>query len=287
MFESDVNQFLLAAPMKPEILGKDAWPVAAAPPSRMSAAHRDCVLSANTNLTKAVEMGKRIYEKARDDHVSFLTIIKQGAAALTGARKEKAKAEADLKKSQATAAAAPDCGILKIEKAHAEEKAQELTKTKEKNEKTIDKLEKKVEVLEKELKKVRTSLTDSTGDVAVEAHCKKKEIDLEAHTLKLEAEERIQDKKEARKMKTKSRRFEDAETLYKSGGSFNGRLGGYFGNGRRGRSYDRSRRSRSRSRSFSHDRSRGRSRHSRSRSRSRNRSHRSRPRSFSVDKSRG
>jgi hypothetical protein len=131
-----------------------------------------------------------------------------------------------------------DCGILKIEKAHAKEKARELAKTKEKNEKTINKLEKKVKVLEKELKKVRTSLTDSTGDAAVEAHCKKKEIGLKAHTLKLEAEERIQDKKEARKMKTKSRRFKDAKTLYKSCGSFNSRLGGYFANGQRGRSYD-------------------------------------------------
>jgi hypothetical protein len=74
MFESTVNQFLLAAPMKPEVLGKDAWPVAVAPPSKMSAAHRDCILSANTNLTKAVEMGKQVYEKARDDHVSFLKI---------------------------------------------------------------------------------------------------------------------------------------------------------------------------------------------------------------------
>ncbi len=54
MFESTVNQFLLAAPMKPEVLGKDAWPVDVAPPSKMSVAHRDCVLSANMNLTKAV-----------------------------------------------------------------------------------------------------------------------------------------------------------------------------------------------------------------------------------------
>jgi hypothetical protein len=138
MFESTVNQFLLAAPMKPEVLGKDAWQVAVASPSKMSAAHRDCVLSANTNLAKAFKMGKRVYDKARDDHVSFLKIIKQGAAVLTGARKEKAKAEADLKKSQAAAAAAPDCGILKIKKAHTKEEAQELTKTKEKNKKTID-----------------------------------------------------------------------------------------------------------------------------------------------------
>ncbi len=88
MFESSVNQFLLVTPMKPEVLGKDAWPVAVAPPSKMSAGHRDCVLSANRNLTKAVEMGKQVYEKARDDHISFLKIIKQGAPALTGAHKE-------------------------------------------------------------------------------------------------------------------------------------------------------------------------------------------------------
>jgi hypothetical protein len=79
MFESAVNQFLLAAPMKPEVLGKDAWPVAIAPPLKMSAAHRDCVLSANTNLMKAIKMGKQVYKKAHDNHVSFLKIINQGA----------------------------------------------------------------------------------------------------------------------------------------------------------------------------------------------------------------
>ena len=106
--------------MKPEVLGKDAWPVAIAPLTKMSVAHRDCVLCANRNLTKAVKMGERVYEKAREDHVSFLRIIKQGAAALTGAHREKAKAEADLKKSQAAAAAVPNCSILKLEKAHAD-----------------------------------------------------------------------------------------------------------------------------------------------------------------------
>ncbi len=47
MFESAVNQFLLAAPMKPEILGKDAWPVAIAPPWRMSAAFTHALLIIN------------------------------------------------------------------------------------------------------------------------------------------------------------------------------------------------------------------------------------------------
>ncbi len=143
-FDPVVNQFLLAAPMKPEVLGKDAWPVAVAPLTKMSAAHRDCVLRANRNLTKAVKMGKQVYEKAREDHASFLRIIKQGAAALTGARREKAKAEADLKISQAATAATPNCSILKLEKAHADKKIRELTKSQEKDEKTIQKLEKKV-----------------------------------------------------------------------------------------------------------------------------------------------
>ncbi len=70
--------------MKPEVLGKDAWPVAVAPLTKMSTAHRDCVLCANRNLTKAIKMGKRVYEKASKDHASFLGIIKQGTAALTG-----------------------------------------------------------------------------------------------------------------------------------------------------------------------------------------------------------
>ncbi len=47
MFESAINQFLLAAPMKPEILGKDAWPVAVAPPSRMSLAVLHALLIIN------------------------------------------------------------------------------------------------------------------------------------------------------------------------------------------------------------------------------------------------
>ncbi len=45
-----------------------------------------------------------------------------------------------------------DCAILKIKKAHVDEKVEELTKTKTINKKKIDKLKKKVEELKKELK---------------------------------------------------------------------------------------------------------------------------------------
>jgi predicted nucleic acid-binding Zn-ribbon protein len=87
-------------------------------------------------------------------------------------RREKVKAEADLKKSQAAAAAVPDCSILKLEKAHANKKIRELTKLQEKDKKTIQKLEKKVEELEKELKKVK-STTDLTDISTLHAHGKK------------------------------------------------------------------------------------------------------------------
>ena len=39
----------------------------------------------------------------------------------------------------------------------------------------------------------------STGDAALEAHRKKKEIDLKAHEMKLNVEDRLQERKEARK----------------------------------------------------------------------------------------
>ena len=141
-FDPALNQFLSAAPMRPEIISKEDWPKFVAPRKIISAADRECIIRANESIAKAVEMGKRVYEKACQDHSSFTRIIKSGATALTGARRAKAKAEADLKKSKATVAAAPDCAILKIEKAHADEKVQELTKTKATNEKKIDKLEK-------------------------------------------------------------------------------------------------------------------------------------------------
>ena len=89
-------------------------------------------------------------------------------------------------------------------------------KTTEKSKKTIEKLEKNVEDLEKELKKTKSAKMGSTDDT-VEAHCKKKEIDLKAFTAEKEVDQQIQKKKEAMKKKTKSRRFRDTESLYRSG----------------------------------------------------------------------
>ncbi len=130
MFDPALNQFLCAAAMKPDLLENDNWPKFVAPQAKMSANGKGCVDRANANIAKAVEMGKRIYEKACQDHVNFVRIIKSGATALTGARKEKAKAEANLKKSLASVAAAPDCAIIKILKAHTDKEVEELTKTK-------------------------------------------------------------------------------------------------------------------------------------------------------------
>jgi uncharacterized coiled-coil protein SlyX len=197
-FDPALNQFLSAAPVKPDVVKNGDWPKSVAPRVKMSAQDKDCVIRANANIAKAVEMGKRINEKACQDHASFTRIIKSGATALNGARRDKAKAEAGLKKSKATAAVAPDCAILMIERAHANEKVEELTKTKASNEKKIDKLEKKIEELEKKLEKVK-STSVSTGDAALEAHRKKKEIDLKAHEMKLNVEDRLQERKEARK----------------------------------------------------------------------------------------
>jgi uncharacterized coiled-coil protein SlyX len=197
-FDPALNQFLSAAPVKPDVVKNGDWPKSVAPRVKMSAQDKDCIIRANANIAKAVEMGKRINEKACQDHASFTQIIKSGATALNGARRDKAKAEAGLKKSKATAAVAPDCAILMIERAHANEKVEELTKTKASNEKKIDKLEKKIEELEKKLEKVK-STSVSTGDAALEAHRKKKEIDLKAHEMKLNVEDQRQERKEARK----------------------------------------------------------------------------------------
>ena len=252
-FDPALNQFLCAAPMKPDLLKNDDWPKLVAPRVKMSANDKGCVDRANANIAKAVEMGKRIYEKACQDHVNFVRIIKSGATALTGARKEKAKAKANLKKSLASVAAAPDCAIIKIQKAHADEKVEELTKTKANNEKKIDKLEKKVEELEKELKKVKSSTSTAEADAAaLEAHRKKKQIDHEALQMKWDEEEKRQERKEAKKMNLKNKRFKNLEPLYKSGGSFNGRF-------RRSPSSDCSRGQSSR-RSSNHHRSGNRSR---------------------------
>jgi hypothetical protein len=70
------------------------------------------VSHANKYLLTAAEMGKRIYKKARCDHMSFLGIVKSGAAALTIARKEKVKAELDLKKALAATANRPYYDLL-------------------------------------------------------------------------------------------------------------------------------------------------------------------------------
>lgn len=70
MFESAVNQFLLAAPMKPEILGKDAWPVVVAPPSRMSVAVTHALLIINEA------------DLSRLAHI-LLVVLAEGAGAAT------------------------------------------------------------------------------------------------------------------------------------------------------------------------------------------------------------
>jgi hypothetical protein len=64
----------------------------------MTAREKECMIHANKYLLMVLEMGKCIYDKAWCDHMSFLSIVKSGAAALTIAQKEKAKMELDLKK---------------------------------------------------------------------------------------------------------------------------------------------------------------------------------------------
>jgi hypothetical protein len=200
LFDPALNHFLCAALMKPDLLKNDDWHKFVASWVKMSANDKGWVDRANANIAKAVEMGKRIYKKACQDHVNFVRIIKSGATALTGDRKEKAKAEANLKKSLASVAAAPDCAIIKIQKAHADEKVEEPTKTNANNEKKINKLEKKVEELEKELKKVKSSTSTAKADAAaLEAHDrKKKQIDHEALQMKWDKEEKRQERKEAK-----------------------------------------------------------------------------------------
>jgi chaperonin cofactor prefoldin len=229
----------------------------------MSAQDKDCVVRANANISKAVKMGKRINKKACQDHASFIWIIKSGATALNGAWRDKTKAKAHLKKSKATAAVASGCAIHMIKEAHTNEKVKELTKTKASNEKKIHKLEKKIEELKKKLEKVKSTLV--------------------SHEMRLDAEDRCQERKEARKTKTKKKCFGDAATLYKSGGSLNRRS--YSSSP----SYDRSRSRRSSNRSRSpHPRSIGRSRSAspRRRSNERNRSRQSSSHGRSSDRSR-
>ena len=114
----------------------------------------------------------------------------------------------------------PDYDILKLSKEHADEIIQRLEDAQNKSEKTIEKLVKRNDELEKEVKK---SAKESQED-AVAIHRQKKEIDLDAFAAKKNLEKQIQEKKEANKKKTKSKRFDDA-TMYQSGGSFSGRLG--------------------------------------------------------------
>jgi hypothetical protein len=152
--------------------------------------------------------------------MSFLSIVKGGAAALTIARKEKAKAELDLKKVQAATANRPDYNLLKLSKEHADEIIQCLEKAQKKSKNTIEKLEKRNEELKKEVKK----LTKESHEDDVAIYCQKKEIDLDAFAARTNLEKQMQEKKEANKKKTKSRHFDDA-TMYQSGGSFSGRLG--------------------------------------------------------------
>ena len=219
-----INQFLLAAPAQPEKLEKDAWPLTVQVSKRLCAKDQMPIKEANRRITKAVEMGKRLYEKARNDHASFVKIIKGGAAALAIARREKNRAERDLKKAQAAAADKQENTILILERDHANEKVVSLVNQQKKNEKTIEKLEKKIEDLEKEI------LKQDTMTETVDAHRKKKEIDLEAYAARKKVDQRMQEKKEGNKKKKKTQRFKDAEsaTLHKHGGSFSGRLGSYL-----------------------------------------------------------
>ena len=99
-FDPALNQFLSVAPTKQDVVKNDDWPKTIAPRVKVSAQDKDCVIRANRNIAKAVEMGTHIYKKACQDHVSFTWIIKSGATALTGARRDKAKAEAGLKKAR-------------------------------------------------------------------------------------------------------------------------------------------------------------------------------------------
>ena len=86
---------------------------------------------------------------------------------------------------------------------------------------------KKIDELEKELQKNKSTKQDTVADT-VDAHCKKKEIDLEAYAAKKKVDQQMQDKIEDNNKKKKNRLFDNAETLHKYGGSFSGRLGNYM-----------------------------------------------------------
>ena len=167
-----INQILAVAPSKLEVLllEKDTWPVTGPPPKQLCSKDRDCVDTANKNLLKAVEMGKQIYKKAHVNHISCLKIVKQGAATLSTYPKGMAKAEADLKKSRADAAAMPNYNILETKKGYSDEKIQSLMKLQKKSDMVIKKLKKKAEDLEKKLKKTKSVEIALSTDDTVEAH---------------------------------------------------------------------------------------------------------------------
>jgi hypothetical protein len=72
--------------------------------------------------------------------------------------------------------------------------------------------------------------TKETNKDAIVIHCKEKEIDLDAFTAKKNLEKQMQKEKEEQKKTTKSRQFDDTNTLVKSGSSFNSRQGDFPNN---------------------------------------------------------
>ncbi len=145
-----INQFLLVAPAPLEKLEKNAWPstVQVQVSKRLCAKDQMPLKKANRSITKAIEMGKHLYEKAHSDHVSFVKIIKGGAAALAIAHREKNRAECDLKKAHAAAADKQENTTLMLKRDHTNEKDVSLVNQQKKNEKSIKKREKKIEDLE-------------------------------------------------------------------------------------------------------------------------------------------
>ena len=59
------DQFLAAAPSKPEVLGKDAWPGAVQISKRLTAKEKECVRDANKYLLTAVEEVLRMLSTRR------------------------------------------------------------------------------------------------------------------------------------------------------------------------------------------------------------------------------
>ena len=59
------DQFLAAAPSKPEVLGKDAWPGAVQKSKRLTVKEKECVRDANKYLLMAVEEVLRMLSTRR------------------------------------------------------------------------------------------------------------------------------------------------------------------------------------------------------------------------------